>query len=470
MTGFEPIIYIFSAIATEAIKDVFKHVGKNGHEMIESLREPIIELRINEADSLEEIQQKFEAKPEIKSSVEEKISENKQGFEQLLKILENNLQLTINKFYNENNEKVINIGTNYGEIKLVDNQDSQNVESSTEETNATESKTTHTQIEKKEIWQRLPKFVKHYLAINEIIEVKDPKLYGEFSESTIRDLTMKGQIQIEDPREFQLFFYNKYGEMLRFSRLPRRLHFIKKMQYEAEKEHDPEIKRLRLSLVCALYEELNRVYEDEGRSRENQLKVNELMDESHKYYNDYVDRISSENYKQQKIDEIENIKSTLKLIIQSKKVDFDNKIIQIPGTSASWLLDGYLWYESGCSLDSRHFVGKRGDWVEFGDIVFKEYGIEFYNPVCGFLLPWRFTNSLDNLWEIIPPKNYELPEDIGEFIFGDLIDVMYKKFKNGTMYDKYPIEHLEKTVEELKNCQLVVRDLDGELKSLFDSI
>jgi hypothetical protein len=43
----DPITYIISAIATETIKDVSKHLGKKVKEIYDTLHEPVIELGIN---------------------------------------------------------------------------------------------------------------------------------------------------------------------------------------------------------------------------------------------------------------------------------------------------------------------------------------------------------------------------------------------------------------------------------------
>jgi len=118
MTGFEPIIYIISAIGTEIIKDVSKHLGKKTYEIESSLREPIIELGINDYNDSEEIQNKLKAKPEIKSEIEKKILDNQEFFNELLKALKETSNPTLTKFHSGSNQKVINVETNYGSIKM----------------------------------------------------------------------------------------------------------------------------------------------------------------------------------------------------------------------------------------------------------------------------------------------------------------------------------------------------------------
>lgn len=121
----EPIIYIISAIATETVKDVSKHLGKKAKEIYDTLREPIIQLGINDYSNSQEIQQKLEAKPEIKVEIERKIADNQDVFDELLPVLKekfndysktnkNNANLTIRGIkgstittnIHQNNEKV----------------------------------------------------------------------------------------------------------------------------------------------------------------------------------------------------------------------------------------------------------------------------------------------------------------------------------------------------------------------------
>jgi hypothetical protein len=121
----DPIIYIISAIATETVKDVSKHIGKKAKETYDTLHEPIIQLGINDYYNSQEIQQKLEAKPEIKLEIERKIADNQDVFAKLLPILrekfnnysktnKNNANLTISEVkgstittnIHQNNEKV----------------------------------------------------------------------------------------------------------------------------------------------------------------------------------------------------------------------------------------------------------------------------------------------------------------------------------------------------------------------------
>jgi hypothetical protein len=86
MTGIEPIIYFISAVSAEAVKDVSKHIGKKAKEFYDNLHEDIIKLEIDKADNNEVIQQKLEAKPEIKANIEQKVLENQDFFDEILKV------------------------------------------------------------------------------------------------------------------------------------------------------------------------------------------------------------------------------------------------------------------------------------------------------------------------------------------------------------------------------------------------
>lgn len=118
MSDYNPIIYLISAIGAEMLKDVAKHIGKKSYEIATSLREPIIELGITDYSDYQEIQNKLETKPDIKSEIETRVYDNQEEFNEIMQVLKKDSKLAINKFHSENNEKVINIGTNHGPIDM----------------------------------------------------------------------------------------------------------------------------------------------------------------------------------------------------------------------------------------------------------------------------------------------------------------------------------------------------------------
>lgn len=117
MSEYNPIIYFISAIGVEIVKDVGKHIGRKAYEITASLREPIIELGISDYTDYQEIQNKLEAKPEIKSEIENKVRDNDE-FKEFQQTLKENPRLVVNTFHSKGNEKVINIGTNDGNINM----------------------------------------------------------------------------------------------------------------------------------------------------------------------------------------------------------------------------------------------------------------------------------------------------------------------------------------------------------------
>jgi hypothetical protein len=116
MSEYNPIIYLVSAIGAEIIKDIAKHLGKKSYEIAISLREPIIELGINDYNDYQEIQNKLEAKPSVKSDIETRVYDNREEFDEIMQILKNDSKLI--NFHSKGNEKVINIGTNHGPINM----------------------------------------------------------------------------------------------------------------------------------------------------------------------------------------------------------------------------------------------------------------------------------------------------------------------------------------------------------------
>jgi hypothetical protein len=100
MTGLEPIIYFISAVTTEAVKDVSKHIGKKAKEFYDNLHEDIIKLDIDKADNNEVIQQKLDAKPEIKANIEQKVLANQDVFAELIKVLKEKSNKNVAKVEN----------------------------------------------------------------------------------------------------------------------------------------------------------------------------------------------------------------------------------------------------------------------------------------------------------------------------------------------------------------------------------
>lgn len=100
----DPIIYIISAIATETVKDVSKHLGKKGKEIYDNLQEPIVQLGINDYFNPREIQQKLEAKPEVKEEIERNIAVNQEAFDRFLPILRKKF-----KSYSQTNKNNANL-------------------------------------------------------------------------------------------------------------------------------------------------------------------------------------------------------------------------------------------------------------------------------------------------------------------------------------------------------------------------
>jgi hypothetical protein len=115
MIEYAPIIYLIGAIGSEIVKDVVKHHGKKAYESLNNLRKPITELGIADYTNPEEIRLKLDA---IKASIEQKVRDNQADFDDIMRMLQENPNLIINKFHSEGNEKVINIETNHGNINM----------------------------------------------------------------------------------------------------------------------------------------------------------------------------------------------------------------------------------------------------------------------------------------------------------------------------------------------------------------
>lgn len=118
MSDYNPVIYLISAIGAEMLKDVAKHVGKKSYEIAASLREPIIELGIKDYNDHQEIQNKLETNPDVKSEIETRVYDNQEEFKEVIQVLKKSSKIVINNFHSENNEKVINIVTNQGNINM----------------------------------------------------------------------------------------------------------------------------------------------------------------------------------------------------------------------------------------------------------------------------------------------------------------------------------------------------------------
>jgi hypothetical protein len=116
MSDYSPIIYLISAIGAEVLKDISKHLGKKTYQLAASLQEPIISLNINDYTDYQEIENKLDSRAIIRSKIEKIVVDNREEFNELIRVLHLETSFPTNNFRSEDGEKIINIGTNFGHI------------------------------------------------------------------------------------------------------------------------------------------------------------------------------------------------------------------------------------------------------------------------------------------------------------------------------------------------------------------
>jgi hypothetical protein len=84
------LLGFLSRVGVEILKDTGKYVGGKAKALYDSLNPHIIELGISKNDDNETIQQKLAVKPEIAEEIQRKISDNQEGFNELLKFMKKN--------------------------------------------------------------------------------------------------------------------------------------------------------------------------------------------------------------------------------------------------------------------------------------------------------------------------------------------------------------------------------------------
>lgn len=113
-------IATFCAVfATETTKNLAKGGAIILYERAKTLfNDENIALNLNGNETCEEIQNRLQENNVVKNSIEKKFQENKELFEELTKILKENSTNITNNFSSSDNEKVINIGKNRGNINM----------------------------------------------------------------------------------------------------------------------------------------------------------------------------------------------------------------------------------------------------------------------------------------------------------------------------------------------------------------
>jgi hypothetical protein len=111
-----PLLGFLSAVGVEIVKDTGKYLGRQAKELYDSLKPHIIELGLSKNDDNETIQQKLEAKPEIATEIQRNISDNNEGFNELLKFMKENPHKIESKIQigNVKENSNVNVSVNQG--------------------------------------------------------------------------------------------------------------------------------------------------------------------------------------------------------------------------------------------------------------------------------------------------------------------------------------------------------------------
>jgi hypothetical protein len=110
------LLGFLSRVGVEILKDTGKYLGGKAKELYDSLNPHIIELGISKNDDNEIIRQKLAAKPEINVEIQRKISDNQEGFNELLKFMKENPHKIESKIQigNVKENSNVNVSVNQG--------------------------------------------------------------------------------------------------------------------------------------------------------------------------------------------------------------------------------------------------------------------------------------------------------------------------------------------------------------------
>ncbi len=113
-------IATFCAVfAAETTKNLAKGGANLIYEKTENLfNNELTLLNLNGNETYEEIQNRLQDNEYVRESIESKFRENKELFDELVKVLKKNSTIVTNNFNSIDNEKVINIGENQGNINM----------------------------------------------------------------------------------------------------------------------------------------------------------------------------------------------------------------------------------------------------------------------------------------------------------------------------------------------------------------
>ncbi len=113
-------IATFCAVfAVETTKNIAKSGANILYERAKNLfNNELISLDLSGNETCEEIQNRLQQNSVVRDSIEKKFHGNKELFDDLAKFLKENSINVTNNFNSRNNEKVINIGENHGNINM----------------------------------------------------------------------------------------------------------------------------------------------------------------------------------------------------------------------------------------------------------------------------------------------------------------------------------------------------------------
>lgn len=156
------------------------------------------------------------------------------------------------------------------------------------------------------------------------------------------------------------------------------------------------------------------------------------------------------------------IKENLINLMHSRRIEFEDKAIAVPGNPATrlWYAHFYPWDSS-----SKIVIEKTtGDWVNCGDVILSQDGVRLRSPITGFLISHPSPDP-PTFWETIPQKNFDIPDNVIELVFGELIDLA-QTYESSRLSN----QEVSEIIRELRNSKMIEKDINDEMRLLIESV
>lgn len=300
---------------------------------------------------------------------------------------------------------------------------------------------------------------------------KKYELWRIFPNSFQIYLARKNIIKVEPPNDYQLYYYNKLGELFKKKSLGGKIQFVHLQERKAQEQKDEEKKQFFLSIACALYKTLfefienAREYSDKEKER-----VNHLMNKAINNFDEFICSLENQKIEKYKQRKKELVAISLKRLQKELKIEFRDRIVGIPNEYALGVFSDIVWAYCGYPSTGFKWMKKTGEIIKKGDPVLSIYGINIRSPINGVLINHHSYETRNCFWEMIPEKNYDTNESIGDLVYGELLEIIHDLIKKNFTTGRTDIDSLRLSYNEISGLKLVEVKLNDFAEEVLNEL